>query len=196
METAAAAAGRRKAYAALNQGYSSDEAEDDDEDEDEENANHPNPLRSNPSDLGLSPRPSTPYQDPRPAKAALTEISLNDRRVSASGDITDAKPAGGWVQARKEQIEMKKDEGDDDKKKKRRLSFRYRNSSIQPESDFYSKPYGELKPATPPVTDLALGSSRRQVSSSSGVDIASGGLSTFGRRNVSGKIAEEGMARR
>lgn len=86
---------------------------------------------------------------------------------------------------------------------------RSRQSSVQKEDDFYSKPYGQLKSATPPIIvgeDLPAGSpGTRQVSSGNDYDLGSdrylyygdnnGAVSnTFGRRNVSGKIAEEGRA--
>ncbi|CAK7222386.1 hypothetical protein SCUCBS95973_004820 [Sporothrix curviconia] len=86
---------------------------------------------------------------------------------------------------------------------------RNRQSSVQNEDDFYSKPYGQLKSATPPIIvgEQLSGSPSgvRQVSSGNDYDLGSdrylyygdnnGGVSnTFGRRNVSGKIAEEGRA--
>jgi hypothetical protein len=93
---------------------------------------------------------------------------MNSRSVSGSQDITDQKPAGipGSKYARN------------------------RDSSIQPESAFYSKPYGELKSATPPI----IVGSGRQVSSGNDLDFGTGDTGYGGyRRNVSGKIAEEGM---
>jgi len=72
--------------------------------------------------------------------------------------------------------------------------LKMRNSSIQAEGDFYSKPYGELKPATPPVMQVV--GSGRQVSSGNDYDVSSGGAGgVFGRRAVSGKMAEEGRVR-
>lgn len=182
---------------------------------------HPNPLRSNPSlpsiagtnsDNGGSrpksmPGPALQQGSRRPhapflrKSSALSEIDLNDGRVSGGnaaashpatandkgGDISDQKPYGSL---------------------KPSLSKRYtwaptttprnRNSSIQPESDFYSKPYGELKSATPP---LIVGSDR-QVSSGNDYGYLGGANDgpvaaakrnfSFGKRNVSGKVAEEG----
>lgn len=142
---------------------------------------HPNPLRCNP--LALSPPPpKTSYYDPGVGTQdmVLTDVSLNDRRVSGGGgrDIADEKPSATlspWQQLRKGGGGA--------------LNPRNRDSSIQPEGDFYSKPYGDLKPATPPV----MVGAGRQVSSGNdfgaGADFTS---STFGRRGVSGKIAEEG----
>jgi hypothetical protein len=95
----------------------------------------------------------------------LSEVSINDRRVSGSRDIADEKPLSAL-------------EG---------LNSRYRNSSIQPESSFYSKPYGELKPATPPI----MVGTNRQVSSGNDYDLSSANTA-YGRRNISGKTAEEG----
>ncbi|TDZ35075.1 hypothetical protein CTRI78_v011553 [Colletotrichum trifolii] len=67
---------------------------------------------------------------------------------------------------------------------------RLRDSRIQPEADFcYSKPYGELRPATPPVL---IGTNRHV---SSGNDIENHQHSqAFERRNVSGQVVEEGLA--
>ncbi|PKS11579.1 hypothetical protein jhhlp_003344 [Lomentospora prolificans] len=124
---------------------------------------HPNPLRQNPA---TPPRPRTPYH--AFASNVLSETSLNKRVVSGSMDIADEKPAAASPSR----------------------NAGYRNSSIQPESAFYSKPYGELKPATPPIM---VGSNRHV---SSGNDYDASGTSGFGRRNVSGKVAEEGMAGR
>ncbi len=106
---------------------------------------------------------------------------------------------------------------------------RNRDSSIQSEGAFYSRPYGDLKPATPPimmvggvmpVTGVVASGSPRQVSSGhdyysrqqqqqqqqlqqhDGIAMSGGegnysygggGARTY-RRNVSGKVAEEGMA--
>ncbi|AEO66720.1 uncharacterized protein THITE_2115055, partial [Thermothielavioides terrestris NRRL 8126] len=148
-----------------------------------ESAHHlPNPLRSHPtstttittttkqppSQAPTTPRrPRTPFS--RLRASVLSEISLNDRRVSGSQDITDA-----------------------------RQHPRNRTSSIQPDADFslrdYSKPYGELKATTPPII---VGGGARQVSTGNDYDLgssaaaAAGGL---GRRHVSGKVAEEGLA--
>ncbi|KAK3391026.1 hypothetical protein B0H63DRAFT_557893 [Podospora didyma] len=135
-------------------------------DSDSGNGAHPNPLRSNPAPR---PRPRTPFGRLRSSK--LSDINLNDRRVSGSEDITDSKltttPSTTWQQ-------------------------RNRDSSIQPESAFYSKPYGDLRPATPPV----IVGTNRQVSSGIDYDlgVSSSSASSFGRRHVSGKAAEEGRA--
>lgn len=161
---------------------------------------HPNPLRSNPSLVNFaqttgkqSRRPNSEIHPIMRKSSALSEIDLNDGRVSgnqqsgkkAGGDITDEKPARSYGGL------------------KASLSKRYtwaggprnRDSSIQPESDFYSKPYGELKSATPPVM---IGSDR-QVSSGNDLDLSGAGggeaakrYFSFGKRNVSGKVAEEG----
>lgn len=54
--------------------------------------------------------------------------------------------------------------------------------------NFKSKHYGELKPGTPPI--MLGGSNNRQVSS--GNDFINNGGFKVGRREVSGKVAEEG----
>ncbi|KAI1849948.1 hypothetical protein JX266_004327 [Neoarthrinium moseri] len=197
-------ASKSRAYEAVSQQY--DDVSDDDSDRENNmrpdlddmayladsitgNGSHPNPLRSNPtpvSSVGSSevssvappvpshgvsggPRSKTPYY---PRVSALGEISSNRRSVSGSQDITDQKP--GMLAA-----PVGAGMG------------RNRDSSIQPEDAFYSKPYGDLKPATPPI----MVGTGRQVSSGNDYDLGSapGAYGKY-RRNVSGKAAEEGMA--
>lgn len=153
-------------------------ANDDDGDENR----HPNPLRSNPviaskpvskkeGAAGVAPRrPRTPFS--RLRASVLSTISPNDRRVSGSQDITDQQ-----------------------QQQRRGWEPRNRDSSIQPDADFYAKPYDELRAATPPIfyggsKDEQDVRGNRVVSSGNDYDLGSG----VGRRNVSGKIAEEGMA--
>lgn len=138
--------------------------------EDDSTTTPPHPLRSNPTTPQSTSRPKWPLgptiSNPRASPSAprpLSEVSLNDRRVSGSGDITDQQ---------------------------RTLN---RKSSIQPESEFVAKPYGLLSPGTPPVSMVG---SNRQVSSGydDGTTLRASGsrFSVFGRRNVSGKVVEEG----
>ncbi|KAL2142694.1 hypothetical protein VTI28DRAFT_849 [Corynascus sepedonium] len=170
----------RAAYASLDASDSSDSENDtyytptrpttDDENR------HPNPLRSHPTaTVTTSPakpasgRPRTPFS--RLRNSVLSTISLNDRRVSGSQDITDQQQPKQWAP-------------------------RNRDSSIQPDAAFYSKPYGELKSATPPIFIGGSGGdnngrSSRVISSGNDYDLGNGAL---GKRNVSGKVAEEGMA--
>ncbi|KND86875.1 hypothetical protein TOPH_08492, partial [Tolypocladium ophioglossoides CBS 100239] len=132
---------------------------------------HPNPLRSHP--------PPCPRENPMPSKtpfhlrngtirlehSSLSEMSSNERRVSNSKDITDQALGrqGPWQ--------------------------RQRDTSIQAEDSFYSRPYGEPKCATPPVM---VGDSRKV---SSGIDYEPKYSSfAYERRSVSGKQAEEGRA--
>lgn len=135
--------------------------------------NHPNPLTSNPppDPLSMTKRAQTPFYPRISNKLAdegtLCELSPNHRQVSGSRDIADevkAKPARPWN--------------------------RNRNSSIQPEADFYAKSYGELKSATPPV----MVGNDRKVSSGNDYDANKSYSIAYERRNVSGKIAEEGRA--
>ena len=171
------AANKRRAYEALNQNYDiadSDSENDEnslsrsqlapekDSPSDGNEGHHPNPLRSNPTASSPPRRPYTPYNPLR--NAALSEVNLNDRRVSGGQDIAD-EMAGNVAVGRN------------------------RDSSIQPEN-FFSKPYGQLKPGTPPI----MVGSNRQVSSGNDYDLGSGSAGVFGKRNVSGKIAEEGRA--
>ncbi|ROW09748.1 hypothetical protein VMCG_02417 [Cytospora schulzeri] len=161
---------------------------------------HPNPLQSNPSlangvgaaaeKAGRRPKSSFVQKSP-----ALAEIDLNDGRVNnnannarkggAGTDIADEKQAPNYGGLK---ATMNK-----------RYTWggpRNRDSSIQTETEFYSKPYGDLKSATPPM----IVGTNRQVSSGNDYDfsVAGGGAAakryfSFGKRNVSGKVAEEGM---
>ncbi|KAI0152286.1 hypothetical protein F4776DRAFT_22016 [Hypoxylon sp. NC0597] len=159
---------------------------------------HPNPLRLNPVPQQSSSSPSkditsrqkTPF---RPAQresagSALSEVDLNSRRVSGSQDIADASVAPATTSFwRRSTIGKAKGAG---------AGPRNRDSSIQPDGDFYSKPYGELKPATPPIMmgpNNSSGSGNRQVSSGNDYGDLGSGATSY-RRNVSGKIAEEGRA--
>ncbi|CAJ0551198.1 Ff.00g111280.m01.CDS01 [Fusarium sp. VM40] len=160
-----------KSYEALGQRYVHEDS--DSEYGDENNPSYdmgvdgdelrPHPLRLNPPaeqrERTSPPRAKTPYF---PFKDSLTDISSNARRVSASRDIADEKPA---------------------------FTSQKRQSSIQPESEFYARSYGELKSATPPVM---VGSDNRKVST--GNDYNQNAAGAYGRRNVSGKMAEEGRA--
>lgn len=228
------AANTRRTYEALSQPYDLP-GETDSENENDENdyttnplaperdeydsarssggGHHPNPLRSNPalnSSDGTPPRrPYTPYNAMRNS-GALSEINLNDRRVSGSQDITDSKTMpnghigggiGGGIGGNVGKIGGGigghiRGGIDIGKGHSKGNGGRARDSSIQPEIFFYSKPYGELRPATPPIMiPIPVGSSR-QVSSGNDYDLGSGSVANgqFGRRNVSGKIAEEGRA--
>lgn len=159
---------------------------------------HPNPLRLNPvpsqhesplttPSKDIPTRQKTPF---RPAQrdsgvSALSEVDLNSRRVSGSQDIADTAPGTSSFWRRST---IGKAKG------------RNRNSSIQPDGDFYSKPYGELKSATPPImvgpnssSVSGNGGGNRQVSSGNDYGDLGSGTTSY-RRNVSGKIAEEGLA--
>lgn len=197
-----AAAERARAYEALNQRYGDDSDSDrenamrpddisdlEDEDDDDGPINvignmHPNPLR-------LSRRPSTPPRDsgslqPQPV---LGEMSVNRRSVSGSRDIADLKSAAAPPPARRPTIlgAWGRNKGD-------------RTSSIQADDQFYSKPYGELKSATPPI--MYGGDNKnnrrepegRQVSSGNDYDLGAGAGAGGYRRKISGRAAEEGMA--
>ncbi|KAK3323582.1 hypothetical protein B0T19DRAFT_443068 [Cercophora scortea] len=197
------AANKRRAYEALNQTYDSPHPGDDNNndsdsdtedhrgayaydydrasralspnnnagassDADETGSPHPNPLRSNPP--AAASQRTTTRSTRRPAKspfAALRNSILGEPSNSNSQDIADAGASDRW-------------------------QARNRDSSIQCESDFYSKPYGQLKPGTPPVIVGGTGGNHRVVSSGNDYDL--GSMSAAGRRNVSGKIAEEGRA--
>ncbi|KAL1903016.1 hypothetical protein Sste5346_000929 [Sporothrix stenoceras] len=161
----------------------------------------------------------------------LGEVPINDRRVSGGYtlDIADAmgsniakggqnspsKDKGrgltnGKISPRESQQQGSNGKPSRTPTKRWTWAPRSRQSSVQKEDDFYSKPYGQLKSATPPIIvgeELSAGSpsGARQVSSGNDYDLGSdrylyygdnngGATNTFSRRNVSGKIAEEGRA--
>lgn len=72
-----------------------------------------------------------------------------------------------------------------------KLAFASQNRpiSMQPEATFYARSYGELTSGTPPVM---IGNDNRKVST--GNDYNQQTSKAYGRRNVSGKMAEEGRA--
>ncbi len=176
--------------------------------------------------LSTAPSMSSSVHTSTTHSSILGEVPLNDRRVSGgyTADITDAIREGGGESGNSPsknagrgltaaslmppaQIQPKSMV---ERQPTKRWTWapRNRDSSIQPDEEFFSKPYGELKSATPPIIvgeDLASGDKgARQVSSGNDYDLGSnrylgygdkdGMPSTFGRRNVSGKIAEEGRA--
>lgn len=187
---------KAQAYEALNQRYGVDsDGEDSGQDnsagiirpdpadfsdlEDDERAMHPNPLRSHPTPgspagsptqgthyTAQAPRIQTSFQASR--GSLLSDVSLDSRNASGSLETGEQKPTGLGVPPA--------------------WNGRQRDSSIQPEEGlFYSKPYGDLKAATPPV----MVGSGRQVSSGHDYDFGAGSGGKY-RRNVSGKVAEEG----
>ncbi|KAK8105941.1 hypothetical protein PG999_009300 [Apiospora kogelbergensis] len=174
-------ASKAGAYEAVNQRYNL--ADSDAEDSDQENAGN-RMMRPDPMDVsdfeddmmnGNSMHPNPLRCNPTPLHrgSALTEIPLNSRIVSGSQDITEQQqqPKGGLTVPGTWQ-------------------GRNRDSSIQPEEGmFYAKAYGDLKAATPP---LMVGNPR-QVSSGNDYDLGAAGGGKY-RRNVSGKMAEEGRA--
>lgn len=171
----------------------------------------PNPLQSNPPPLRVPGaagragyrRPKTPPstdREPAPAPApALAEIDLNGGRVSGSNGSgnNDRRGAGAGGTAGRGKTAPPNYGGLKAMLGKRATwgGPRDRDSSIQPEADFYAKPYGGLKSATPP----AMVGASRQVSSGNDYDfsvIGGGGAAkryfSSGKRDVSGKVAEEG----
>lgn len=204
---------------------------------------HPNPLRANPSlpsiagttrttatatsngsssstsVAGGKPSPYTTKTGRRPntpfvTKTALSEIDLNDRRVSggnnnsnnrftlppySAANITDEMKPSSSSPSATNQAGPRRSTNLLQTSPSKRYTWapRDRISSIQPEADFYSKPYGELRSGTPPV----MVGSDRQVSSGNDFGDLSAGVGdgqaakryfSFGKRNVSGKVAEEG----
>ncbi|KAI0430182.1 hypothetical protein F5Y09DRAFT_239577 [Xylaria sp. FL1042] len=192
-----AAAERSKAYEALNQRYGGDNDSDSEQenvmrpddvsDLEEEDGPvnvarymHPNPLRLNPA----TPPREAHGTESRRKTPVLTEMSSNRRSVSGSQDIADVQ--SGAAPARRPTLLGVWGRGKGN-----------RNSSIQADDQFYSKPYGELKSATPPImygsdNKGGKGTENRQVSTGNDYDYGLG--STTYRRKVSGVAAEEGRA--
>ncbi|EFX04205.1 hypothetical protein CMQ_1133 [Grosmannia clavigera kw1407] len=191
---------------------------------------HPSPLRANPmkrakgsvtptvSSMTSAVSSSTSGSAAEAANnnnAVLGELSLNDQRVS----VVDAADLGDGTQGKYSNAEDEPDEASIGRaltgnampqqlatgKKRWTWAPRNRDSSIQPENGFYSKPYGNLKALTPPIMvgkDVSNVPAGRQVSSGNDYDLGSGvyneaegATAVFGRRHVSGKLAEEGRAR-
>ncbi|KAI1491349.1 hypothetical protein F5X96DRAFT_631693 [Biscogniauxia mediterranea] len=194
---------KTRKYQSLEQRYDSDSdrenammrPDDDDDDElapsspiDAIGRMHPNPLRSNPLTPPRAQKPQTPFR-PHDDDAALAEVSAN-ARSSQDQDIADSKPGGRRASTLRLSLSL----GSWGSKGGGGGGQRNRDSSIQTDEHFfYSKPYGELKPATPPV--MVGGGSSRQVSTGNDYDLGAGaGAGAYGRRNVSGKVAEEGLA--
>lgn len=127
------------------------------------------------------PRAKTPFR----SAIALSEVSANARSASGSQDITDEVNNGGG--AYRLSVPKTSSSG-----RSGNGGGRNRDSSIQPEDAFYSRPYGDLKSATPP---MMVGSTRQVSSGHDYYDLGggSGGPRSY-RRNVSGKVAEEGLA--
>ncbi|PQK09704.1 hypothetical protein BB8028_0002g00280 [Beauveria bassiana] len=178
-----------QSYSALEQRYNADADDSGSDYGDNENVDansahrgtdggqHPNPLGSHPmasdcpstpprppthGDSSSSSRPTTPWTASRlSAKSALSEISSNERLNQAARGLTDRSP---WTN--------KPD---------------LRPPPALTGGDFYSRSYGELRSATPPVM---IGDTRKI---SSGNDYHAQAMAAE-RRRVSGKVAEEGLA--
>jgi hypothetical protein len=125
---------------------------------------HPNPLEANP------PTPRSPNRRSQRG-SALSEISFN-HGAGSSGDLSEASLSASQPY-------------DEPMKPAPRQQPQHQQES------FKARFYGDLKPATPPILIGAQGP-QRQVSS--GNDFDTKGFRGFGRRNVSGKIAEEGRS--
>ncbi|KAL2267763.1 hypothetical protein VTJ83DRAFT_5040 [Remersonia thermophila] len=137
------------------------------------------------------------YQDQN--DAAGNERDRNrEREREQEQDIADMKNHGGGGGGGGGTLKVPK---------KRHSLFppRHRLSSIQADADFLAKPYGELKPGTPPIMIGPAGkemrhsmgaapttTTTRQVSGCDYGDLGGGG--EMGRRRVSARAAEEGRA--
>jgi hypothetical protein len=137
---------------------------------------HPKPLEANPPTPRLPP--SRAQRGP-----ALSEISYNNGAAASTGDLSEIPLSSPYHEAPAKPAPP------------RQQQYRQQQQQQQQpyqQENFKARFYGDLKPATPPIVIGAQGSSQRQVSS--GNDYDSKGSRGFGRRNVSGKIAEEGRS--
>jgi hypothetical protein len=173
-----------QSYSALEQPYNVDDSSDSEFADENDmgtynnaasaDSNHPNPLRSNPMANAQSKeaRAQTPFypngQRKSVAGNSLSELSSNYRRVSGSKDITDESLAATGAPW-----------------------IQKRSNVSQIISDFGLKPYGQLS-NTNPSFQVGVG---RKVSSGNDFD-SRHSFAGIGRRNVSGKVAEEGRAGR
>ena len=167
----------KQEYSAINQSYNHEDALDlyhgsDTEVEEESTQERdlsermqPHPLRLNPPP-GTSKKPQrakTPFYPPAhpqpTGQKPLVEISYNQQSMVAGKDITDETDSP------------------------------LGNERTVRRHEFYSRPYGELKSATPPI----IVGNNRKISSGNDYD-SRYALGPYGRRNVSGKVAEEGRA--
>ncbi|KXJ92299.1 hypothetical protein Micbo1qcDRAFT_195198 [Microdochium bolleyi] len=161
---------------------------------------------SNNNNNRTPPRQKTPFRNTRDSDvSALSEVDLNSRRVSGGvgsngQDIADAKSYSALSIGKRYSQKIL---GVGGGKNSNNNSPKDRTSSIQADNDFFfaSKPYGDLRPGTPPVmisvdsSAGSAGSGGRQVSSGNDYDLGVSSHNNRGyRRHVSGKAAEEGMA--
>lgn len=162
------------------------------------------PLRLNPS--SPLPRPQTPFDHSKGAD--VSDSNADPWTNSSSQDIADLTSAIEEQVDSPSRSSQRKSFGHS-ANKRMTWAGRQRDSSIQPESNFFSKPYGDLRSRTPPemvtiVNAKAAGgadgrsnntASPRQVSTGNDFyDLGNAGGNMSTRRNVSGKIAEEGRA--
>ncbi|KAG4435685.1 hypothetical protein IFR05_008820 [Cadophora sp. M221] len=129
---------------------------------------HPNPLEANPP----TPRhgPNSRYGEP------LSDIGRNSYARNSNGGSSlgmDMDASGDIADITSPALERAKE-----------------RDLIQKDIAFKAKHYGELKPGTPPI--MIGGGSQRQVSSGNDFGAGIGGFRVLDRRDVSGKIAEEG----
>lgn len=169
---------------------------------------HPNPLYSNPS-TPTSPKHGHKYNLSQ--NSPLSAISRNSRRLSnsmsrthtnntigkaISNDIADQPSSYSHNTHNYNYIDDIDNDNDDDRQAELQLEreltpapLNSRPSSIASSIALKARRYGDLKPGTPPIM---VGGNNRQVSS--GNDWKGGDLGVGGsrKREVSGKIAEEG----
>lgn len=174
-------------YTALTQQYVDDDSDVDDgematkqpHERDLAQSLRPHPLRLNPPATAPTEEPTknqrakTPFypmgQGRQAGQNPLGEIKANSQHIDSSQDITDITD------------EIQQPSGKDRRPR--------RHHPVQTEIGFYSKPYGDLKSATPPI----IVGTDRKVSSGNDYDARYSAV-PYGRRNVSGKAAEEGRA--
>ncbi|KAK0129158.1 hypothetical protein ONS95_001094 [Cadophora gregata] len=141
---------------------------------------HPNPLEANPP----TPRHITNFNLRENSNSPLSEISSNSHRYGRS--VVDRSRNLGMGMGMG-MGNVSGDIADITSPELERAKEREREAE-QKDLAFKAKHYGELKPGTPPIM---IGGSNRQVSSGNYFG-NKGGFRVLDRRDVSGKVAEEG----
>ncbi|KAK2612878.1 hypothetical protein QQS21_001158 [Conoideocrella luteorostrata] len=159
-----------KSYAALNQTTNDNDPSDNSEYDDENGIAYDKPTSIHPNPLGSHPSvPDCTVKDVNLLKAGASNANTELHSLSE-------------MSGNPKRVSNSRDIADQSHVVHNPWK-RQRDSSIQLDDDFYCKSYGDLRSATPPIM---IGSGRKV---SSGIDYGMGY-----RRNISGKIAEEGRS--
>ncbi|KAI9736061.1 MAG: hypothetical protein M1818_006237 [Claussenomyces sp. TS43310] len=172
---------RKHAYAPLHQRHDSDDLI-----AHPFSSSHRNPLELNPPSPRRNPHPRTAQQQPSTHlfQSQTPQLSRKTPPAAAKGALTEL--SSSIANTRKSSSNYSGDLADAEREDEDALSTRWpRNDATA----FKAKRYGDLRAGTPPVRG-----GERQVSSGNdfGSQRGAGGFSKLGRRDVSGKVAEEG----